>query len=351
MERRDVMEQPIDIFAEYILYQAFYLHTTDIHFVPTRDSSTIFFRIDANLIPFKSIPNHVCHKMISHFKYLASMDIGEKRKPQSGSLTFQVKDIELYLRISTLPSINDETLVIRIHPQVMSPQLTQLALFPQIANKITSVLQQSHGLYLISGPTGSGKTTTLYSLLNSKELQHKRIITLEDPVERQYDHMIQVQVNELAGITFENGLKAILRHDPDIILVGEIRDLPTAKIAVQAALTGHLVFGTVHASDTIQTVYRFVDLGITSFELQQVLGGVLSQRLVNTQCPYCSGECHMYCPNRKRLAIFELLYGVNLQKVFSKEIHMIQNQTTILDNVKKGYVLGYLSQSHFTGIV
>lgn len=343
------LEERTDSFAEYILHQAYSTRATDIHFVPKRKSATISFRVDGKLIYFKTIPNYICNKIISHFKYLALMDIGEKRKPQSGALTFQLGSTELSLRISTLPSIHDETLVIRIHPQEQFPQLSKLSLFPKIAEKITSVLKQSHGLYLISGPTGCGKTTTLYSLLNNPNLKSKSIITLEDPVERQYEHMIQVQVNELAGITFANGLKSILRHDPDIILIGEIRDLQTAKIAVQASLTGHLVFGTVHAFDTIQTIYRLIDLGITKFELQQVLGGVLTQRLVSINCSFCEGECHLFCPNRRRLAVYELLYGENLQHIFSNEFEDLKNFSTISDNVKKGYALGYISQSYFEG--
>lgn len=345
------MEQQTDSFAEFIMHHALHYRATDVHFIPKKEMSSIYFRIDGKLTHFHSIPNYVCNRIISHFKYLAAMDIGEKRKPQSGSLHFMIENTELYLRISTLPSINDETLVIRIHPQEIFPTLAKLSLFPKNTNIINSVLEQSHGLYLISGPTGCGKTTTLYSLLNDEILHSKSIITLEDPIERQYDHLIQVQVNELAGITFENGLKAILRHDPDIILIGEIRDSQTAKIAVQAALTGHLVLGTVHANDTMKTIDRLLDLGISLFELKQVLGGVLTQRLVNVKCPYCRGECHLFCPHRRRLAIFEILSKANLQKVFSNEVHLIKHFSTIADNVKKGYALGYISDSYVFGRV
>lgn len=343
------MEQQIDVFAEFMIQHAYTYRATDIHLVPKRDESSIFLRVDGTLNHFQTIPNRICHRLISHFKYLASMDIGEKRKPQSGALVFWIKDIELHLRISTLPSIHDETLVIRVHPQVMDSELSTLSLFQQDVKEISSVLTKSHGLYLISGPTGCGKTTTLYSLLNHQSLAHKSIITLEDPVERQYDNMIQVQINELAGITFEQGLKSILRHDPDIILIGEIRDIETAKIAVQAALTGHLVFGTVHAKDTIQTIYRLLDLGITSFELEQVLGGVVTQKLVSVCCPFCEGNCSLYCPNRRRLAIFEILKGDSLHKVFRRE--EINNHITISRKMRKGYALGYISDAQMEGIL
>lgn len=351
VNRSDDVEQQIDSFAEYIVFQAYSFQASDIHFVPKRNTSTISFRIDGILTLMKSIQSETCHKIISHFKYLASMDIGEKRKPQSGSLLFEVNEIELYLRISTLPSIHDETLVIRIHPEEKYPQLSKLSLFPSEVQEITSVLHKNHGLYLVSGPTGCGKTTTLYSLLNDLTLQNKNIITLEDPVERQFDHLIQVQVNELAGITFENGLKSILRHDPDIILIGEIRDVQTANIAIRAALTGHLVFGTVHANDTIQTIYRLLDLGVSLFELRQVLGGILTQRLVRVNCTYCSGDCHLFCPNRRRLAVFEILKGMNLQKVFSEEVHCMNNFFNIEDKIKKGYALGYISKTYYEGNV
>lgn len=343
------MEEQTDSLAEYIIFCAYTYRASDIHFVPKRESSVISLRVDGKLIHFKTISNQRCNRIISHFKYLSSMDIGEKRKPQSGSLVFHIKNIELHLRISTLPSVYDETLVIRIHPQEIFPHLSQLTLFPNSAEEIISVLNHSHGLYLISGPTGSGKTTTLYSLLNNEKLQSKSIITLEDPVERFYEHMIQVQINELAGITFENGLKSILRHDPDIILIGEIRDLQTAKIAVQAALTGHLVLGTVHAYDTIQSIYRLIDLGISKFELQQVLKGVLTQSLVSLSCPFCEGECHLYCQHRQRLAVFEILKGENLQKVFSNEINQMKQFKTLSDNLKKGYALGYIKDAYFEG--
>lgn len=344
------LEEQTDLFAEYIVHHAYSFRATDIHFIPKRENSTVNFRVDGKLIHFKTIPTYICNRIISHFKYLALMDIGEKRKPQSGALTFQVKEIELQLRISTLPSVHDETLVIRIHPQEKYPELSKLTLFKSLLPQIHSVLHHTHGLYLISGPTGCGKTTTLYSLLNDPILQNKNIITLEDPVERQFEQFIQVQVNELAGITFENGLKSILRHDPDIILIGEIRDLQTAKIAVQAALTGHLVFGTVHANDTMQTIDRLIDLGITSFELQQVLGGVLTQRLVSIVCPFCKGECHLYCPNRRRLAVFEVLQGVNLQKKFLNTPDELEHFKTISDYIKKGYALGYIPKSYFKGM-
>lgn len=343
------MEQQIDSIAEHIIFQAYSHQATDVHFIQKSETTAISFRIDGKLHHFQFISNNICGRLISHFKYLALMDIGEKRKPQSGAMSIIINKVELDLRISTLPSVHDETLVIRIHPQEAYPPFSTLSLFQNTTKIISSVLQKSHGLYLISGPTGSGKTTTLYSLLNDSNLKQKSIITLEDPVERKYDHMIQVQVNELAGITFENGLKSILRHDPDIILIGEIRDSATAKIAVQAALTGHLVFGTVHAKDSVQTIYRMLDLGISSFELRQVIGGVLTQRLVSINCSYCVGECNVYCPKRRRLAIFEVLYGEYLNTIFHENDSKKIKHQTIADYMKKGYALGYISEEDCIG--
>lgn len=232
----------IERLADRMMSEAVRNYATDIHIIPRRNDTLIQLRISNKLIPRMYLPKEDCNRLISHFKFSASMDIGESRRPQSGSCTYRLNGHWIGLRLSTLPSSQNESLVIRILPPEKFFPLYHLSLFPQRSKQLLALMNHAHGLILLTGPTGSGKTTTLYSLLNEAVCSLRRhVITLEDPIERENDRVLQVQVNEKAGITYHSGLKAILRHDPDIIMVGEIRDSETARVAVRAALTGHSV--------------------------------------------------------------------------------------------------------------
>lgn len=344
-ERGGVMEQAIEEIVNQIMVKAVDYQASDIHLLARKDDGFIRFRVDGQLVPYRDMEKETYQRLLSHFKFLAAMDIGEKRKPQGGALMMTVQQQKLQLRLSTLPSDTDESLVIRIHPQYKQVSLSKLSLFPKLSQKLTSFLHHSHGLFIFTGPVGTGKTTTLYSLLQEEIALQQNIITLEDPIEQRHDHMIQVQFNEKAGITFETGLKSILRHDPDIILIGEIRDAKTAKIAIQAALTGHTILATLHTRNTLGAIYRLLDLGVSLVDLEQVLKAVVSQRLVMTACPFCEGPCEIYCNRRKRLAIYEILQGKHLEVGFQEANGKMVTHTfpTLSNQLRKGYALGYLS--------
>ncbi|WP_096153430.1 MULTISPECIES: competence type IV pilus ATPase ComGA [Bacillus] len=334
--------------CEQLIQTAFQLKVSDIHIVPMEHDAKISFRMDHQLYNQKRIPLPVYERIITHLKFKAAMDIGEQRKPQNGHMTLKVNDTIVNLRLSTLPTIYNESLVIRILPHDKVSPLKNLSLFPTTTKRLLSLLSHSHGLILFTGPTGSGKTTTVYSLLEaSKQLFQRNIISLEDPVERRSEDVLQVQVNEKAGITYSSGLKAILRHDPDVILVGEIRDEETARIAIRAALTGHLVLSTLHARNTKGAIHRLLELKVPIEELQQTLIAVSAQRLVELKCLFCEQECTALCRKyrKKRMAtVFELLNGRKLNDVF-ENIKGYGDQVsiyTIKDEIKKGIALGYL---------
>jgi competence protein ComGA len=320
---------------------------------PQGRKTSVLFRMDHYLYDQQEVPLEIYERMLSHLKFQASMDIGETRKPQNGSLRIHIDSKPINLRLSTLPTQNNESLVIRILPNDINHPLKYLSLFPNSTRKLVSLMKHSHGLIIFTGPTGSGKTTTLYSLIEeSKNVLQRNIITLEDPVERQSKHVLQVQVNEKAGITYASGLKAILRHDPDIILVGEIRDEETAKIAIRAALTGHLVLSTLHTRHAKGAVYRLLEFGITQQELEQTLIAISAQRLVELKCPYCKGDCTPFCRKYRthRLAsVYELLYGKELAKVMQE----CKGQTvdfhypTLKEIIKKGIALGFIHEKEF----
>ncbi|MGV3464116.1 MAG: ATPase, T2SS/T4P/T4SS family, partial [Heyndrickxia sp.] len=229
----------------------------------------------------------------------------------------------------------------------------RMSLFPNSAKKLMSLLTHSHGLLLFTGPTGSGKSTTMYTLVEkcaNKDMRN--VITLEDPVEIKNELFLQVQVNEKAGITYSNGLKAILRHDPDIIIVGEIRDHETAEIAVRAALTGHLVLSTLNTTAAKGAIYRLLEFGIKQSEMEQTLIGIAAQRLVTLHCPFCGEQCSKYCPRyheKRRAAVYELLYGKSLKHVLEEVSgeEISYQYVTLRETLRKGIALGYISKQEY----
>ncbi|PEZ07744.1 competence protein ComG [Bacillus sp. AFS018417] len=340
----------VEQFADTIMKEACRLRASDLHIVPRHEDAVVQLRIGKDLVTKHCISKEFCERLVLHFKFLAAMDIGERRKPQNGSLQMKVNEEEVYLRLSTLPTIHHESLVIRMHLQTAVPNLSHLSLFPSSAKTLLSFLHHSHGLIIFTGPTGSGKTTTMYALLEvAKKEQTRRIVTLEDPVEKKKDGLLQIQINEKAGITYATGLKAILRHDPDIILVGEIRDEETAKVAVRASLTGHLVMTTLHTNDAKSAVLRLMDYGITLQEIEQSLLAVAAQRLVELKCPFCKGKCSPLCKKMRhvrRASIYELLYGYELKEVIREANgkQAMYQYTTLQDELRKGYALGFIEE-------
>lgn len=343
----------IESLADKIIKDAVKSYVSDIHIIPRKNDTLIQYRIGNKLVPRTCLPKDECERLISHFKFTASMDIGERRRPQSGAYSLTVNDQSIGLRLSTLPALNKESLVIRILPQQERIPFYRISLFPSVTRKLLALLQYAHGLMILTGPTGSGKTSTLYSLLNETSRIYKRnIITLEDPIEKESDTVLQVQVNEKAGVTYATGLKAILRHDPDIIMVGEIRDSETAKIAVRAALTGHLVLTTMHTRDAKGAIARLLEFGVNHQEIEQTLVAVTAQRLVELTCPFCGDECSPFCFSNERLkraSVFELLTGNALLAAMKEtgEEPYFSSYRTLKRVISKGIALGYIKDTEY----
>jgi competence protein ComGA len=340
----------IEQHSEKLLLLALSMRASDIHFVPKQRSTVVQVRVSERLLQIDEFPLTLSERIISHFKFLAGMDIGEKRRPQNGSLITQLLNQQINLRISTLPTANQESMVLRILPQTDSFHFSNLSLFPCALQEIYSLIQKQQGLILFSGPTGSGKTTMLYSLLAAAQEEFNRqIITLEDPVEKKVDSLLQIEINEKAGITYHDGFKSILRHDPDVIMIGEIRDVATARLVIRASMTGHLVLSTMHAKSALGCLYRLFEFGVTYRELSENLLGVVTQQLVELSCPYCEGECSSLCykyRKRRRMGLYEQLSKDKLQKILM-EIHQEKpiSPYVKLNYLKaRGIAFGYIPQ-------
>lgn len=288
-------QAPIVKLANLIIFEAVKAQASDIHVEPQEKKVVIRYRIDGVLKVFKELPATVKDGLITRIKILANMDISEKRKPQDGRIRVKVKGKKIDLRVNTVPTVNGEKVVMRIQEaeRYLNVRLEDLGFEPDDLEKYRRNIWKPWGMILISGPTGSGKTTTLYASLMERNTPDVNIMTAEDPVEVAIPGINQVQVNERIGLTFAEVLRAFLRQDPDIILVGEIRDTETAEIAIRASLTGHLVFSTVHANDAPTTVTRLMDMGIEPFLVGSSLLLVVAQRLIRKLCPKCKEEAHI----------------------------------------------------------
>ncbi|HSC67403.1 MAG TPA: GspE/PulE family protein [Cellvibrio sp.] len=291
----DANDQHIVKIVDWLLQYAYDQRASDIHIEPRREVGRIRFRIDGVLHYVYELPANVSTAVTSRFKVLARMDIAEKRKPQDGRIKTRRSDgSEIELRMSTLPTAFGEKLVMRIFdPEVLLRTFTDLGLVGDDYNRWHSMLTRPNGILLVTGPTGSGKTTTLYSSLRQVATDEVNVSTIEDPIEMVEERFNQTQVHHKIGLDFAAGIRSLMRQDPDIIMVGEIRDLETAQMAVQAALTGHLVLSTVHTNDAPSTIARMLDLGIPSYLINATLLGVMAQRLVRTLCPHCKEEGHI----------------------------------------------------------
>lgn len=340
--------------ADELISQAARLGVTDVHIIPRRKDYLVKFRLHGHLIPRKPISSTAGERLISHLKFMASMDISEKRKPQSGAWQTHSNGKQISLRISTLPTaLSKESLVIRIIPQQQSFSLDKISLFPKSVQQLYSMMSLSHGMIIFTGPTGSGKTTTIYALAEySFKKVARNMITLEDPVEKQNDSFLQVQINEKAGITYHTGLKAILRHDPDMIFIGEIRDAETARIAIRAAMTGHLVLTSMHTRNAEGAVYRLLEFGVKPLEIDQTVICVTAQRLVSLSCPFCRGACSEFCRRDgfpKRAVVFDLVRGQLLRQIIqtAQKGERVSRAKTLESMIRKGIALGYISQEEY----
>jgi type IV pilus assembly protein PilB len=297
-------EAPIVKVVNQIFTQAIRAGASDIHLEPHRHDVKVRFRIDGLLHDFMSPPKAIQSALVSRVKILASMDIAERRLPQDGHVHLKVEGKEFDLRVSTLPTVQGEKVVIRILDQSTSKvSLNKLGMPSDLLAQWENLVNKPYGMIIVTGPTGSGKTTTLYTSVARINTPERNIVSVEDPVEYQIPRVNQVQVNTRAGLTFANGLRSILRQDPDVVLIGEIRDRETAEIAVQASMTGHLVLSTLHTNDAPGAVTRLRDMGVESFLITSSLIGVLAQRLVRVICPHCK---EAYAPPADALRRLEL---------------------------------------------
>lgn len=296
---------PATILSQKTIKKAVLAEASDIHFIPFDKGAHIYFRVHNVRVFHKEISSQQYNLLLTHYKFTSGMDIGEIQRPQGGTLIFTLQEKKYSLRLSTLPVQTTESLAIRILPQEESKQLRNLFLFHHQYEYIKQWTLYRSGLLLMTGPTGSGKSTTLYALLrNLMNEQPKQLITLEDPIEQQLNGVLQVQLNSKAGITYSEGFKAILRHDPDVVMIGEIRDAQTAAFAVNAALSGHVVFSTFHAGDAIGTITRLLEMGIDPSDLREALKGVAAIELVNIKKSK---------QKERRSAILEILNETHIQ--------------------------------------
>jgi len=281
-------EAPIIKFINTLLFQAVREHASDIHIECFEKEVLVRFRKDGILHDVTKVPKTVQSSVISRVKIMSELDIAERRKPQDGSIRLKIGGRDIDVRVSTVPTSWGESVVMRLlYRSSVLMSFEQLGLEGKKLETVESLIKRPHGIILVTGPTGSGKTTSLYAALQRINLPDKKIITIEDPVEYQIQGINQIQVNTKVDLTFANGLRSILRQDPDVILVGEIRDRETADISMNASLTGHLVFSTLHTNDSVSAVTRLADMGVESFLIASTLSAVIAQRLVRILCTRC----------------------------------------------------------------
>ncbi len=302
-ETDDLLEStsdaPIIKLVNLMMSQAVKERASDIHIEPTKTKVKIRYRVDGILYDKLSIPKHIQSTLISRIKIMARMNIAEKRLPQDGRIEIRLADKNIDIRVSTIPTAFGERVVLRLLDKTsILLKISDLGMPEDRLKIFNNLIQSSHGIILVTGPTGSGKTTTLYAALSTINEPDINIITIENPIEYQIDGIGQIQVNPKIGLTFANGLRSIVRQDPDVILVGEVRDLETAEIAIQSALTGHLVFSTLHTNDSASTITRLSDMGKEPFLITSSVIGILAQRLVRVICDNCREE---YVPNQESL--------------------------------------------------
>jgi type IV pilus assembly protein PilB len=279
---------PIIRYVDLVLYQAIKEKASDIHFEPFEDDFKIRYRVDGALYEMAPPPQHLKAAIISRIKVMSALNIAETRLPQDGRITKEINDKPVDMRVSTLPTAFGESVVLRVLDRSnVNLDLETLNLEPEIYEYVTDTIEKPNGIFICTGPTGAGKTTTLYACLRRINTEESKLLTAEDPVEYDMDGIMQVPVNDSIGLTFGRVLRAFLRQDPDKILVGEMRDLETAQIAIQASLTGHLVLSTLHTNDAPGAVTRLVDMGCEPFLVAATLEGVLGQRLLRRICPDC----------------------------------------------------------------
>ena len=288
LKQIDFSKMPITDIVDEIIYTAAQAGSSDIHFDPAEKNMKVRFRIDGVLLDYTVIPEAIRKNTVARLKIISGMDITESRLPQDGAIKTTIKDINLDMRVSSLPTNEGEKIVIRILDYTASLNgLESLGFDANNLEKMKRLIKEPNGIILVTGATGSGKSTTVYSLLQLLNTPKVNLVTVEDPVEMNIEGINQIQVNSEIGLTFANVLRSILRQDPDIIMIGEIRDDETAKIAVRASITGHLVLSTLHTNNALNTIERLRDMDVETYLLASSLNGVVSQKLARRICPHC----------------------------------------------------------------
>jgi len=323
-------EVPIVKFVNLVLQQAVQDRASDIHFEPFETEFRIRYRVDGALYEMAPPPKHLALPVISRLKVMANLNISEKRLPQDGRINLNLSGKQVDLRMSTLPTAFGESVVLRVLDRSsVNLEIESLGFPKYVYDFVTEVIQRPNGIFVVTGPTGCGKTTTLYSCLRRVNAIDSKLLTAEDPVEFDIEGIMQVAVNEAAGMTFAKALKSFLRQDPDIIMVGEMRDLETAQISIQASLTGHLVLSTLHTNDSPGAVTRLVDMGVEPFLISSTLMAVLGQRLVRTSCKNCRTP---FEPTEQQLG----LLGLSPHDLGDKVFHYGRGCATCNDTGYKG---------------
>jgi type II secretory ATPase GspE/PulE/Tfp pilus assembly ATPase PilB-like protein len=309
-------QTPIAQTVDLIITQAVRDRASDIHIEPQESRLRIRFRIDGTLYDMFSLPLSAHIPLVSRIKILSDMNIAEQRRPQDGQMSFNTGEKQIDIRVASLATAYGERMALRILDKSLALYtLQELGLMPENLKKFEKMIKAPYGLFLVGGPTGSGKTTSLYALLNSLNRSERNIMTIEDPIEYRFEDINQTQVNSKAGVTFPAGLRAIMRHDPNIILIGEIRDKETSQIAVQSALTGHLVLSSIHANNSVGVLFRLLDLGVEPFLIVSTVIGISTQRMVKRICPHCRRG---YIPTETDSRIFETEKMVMPGKLYTR---------------------------------
>jgi type IV pilus assembly protein PilB len=305
---------PVVQVVQSVITQALRDRASDIHIEPSGNRVRVRFRIDGALTDVLDLPSSIGPALVSRIKILSGMNIVERRRPQDGQISMEVESRQVDIRVATTAVVGGEKVVMRLLDKSRPLfKLEQLGMPADTASRYSSMIHAPYGMVICAGPTGGGKTTTLYASLGELNTPDRNIMTIEDPVEYTFDSINQIQINEQAGITFAGGLKSILRQDPDIILVGEIRDVDTARIAVQSALTGHLVLSSLHATESVSALYRLLDMGIEAFLIASSVTAVVAQRLLRRNCPHCSEP---YKPTSEEFAFLDSVGGMDPIEVF-----------------------------------
>lgn len=313
-------ETPVVKLLNSLLTRGYNSNASDIHIEPFDDKTLVRMRIDGQIIDYVTLAKNLHTSLIVRIKIVSNLDIAEKRVPQDGHFVTKIDDIEMNLRVSVIPTVYGEKAVLRyLNSNTPITHANHYGMTEANYLKMSMMMDMPHGIIYITGPTGSGKTTTLYMILETLAKRQVNISTIEDPVERNLERINQMQVNNVAGLTFERGLRALLRQDPDIIMVGETRDAETAEISVRAAITGHLVVSTLHTNDAVSAIVRLQDMGIESYMVANSLVGVVAQRLVRKICPHCKEKY-------KTTDLEKLQLGEDVEYVYrGKGCHLCNN--------------------------